>query len=83
MAKTKKSDKRYFVNDPENADRIYTEAVHGFNFTLEHDKTEEVSEAEMKLLKKASPFLTFTEVKKEAEKEDMVFGRARAARRRY
>jgi len=57
------TEKKYLVRDPENADRVYTEATHGFNFTLESTKVEEVDESTMKLLKKASPFLEF-EIKK-------------------
>ena len=63
--------KKYLVRDPEDMDRVYTKAVHGFDFVLEHGKVEEVNEDEMGLLKKASPFLAFEEMK---EKEDMVFG---------
>ena len=65
--------KKYLVNDPEDADRIYTKAVHGFDFKLSKGKTEEVNAKELALLKAVSPFLTFTEIKKDKE-EETVFG---------
>ena len=54
-----KNEKRYRVIDPEDADRIYTVAVHGFDFSAKKGEVEEVDENLMKLLKKASPFLSF------------------------
>jgi len=64
---------KYLVKDPEDQDRIYTVATHGFDFELHKGKTEEVNEAEMKLLKKVSPYLEFEKVK--VSKEEKVFGR--------
>jgi hypothetical protein len=80
----KKSEKQYLVRDPEDADRIYTKEVHGFNFELKKGEVETVNEAEMKLLKAASPFLSFEEVT--SATEATVFGEklgGMRSRRRY
>lgn len=56
-------EKTYLVIDPDNADRVYTKEIHGFNLTLTSGKVEAVSAEMMELLKKASSFLKFEEVK--------------------
>lgn len=74
-----KNTKQYRVLDPEDADRVYTKAVHGFDFKAEKGKAEIVDEATMKLLKQASSFLEFEEVGKEKKTkvEEPVLGSRR------
>ena len=52
--------KKLLVRDPENAERVFTTAVHGFDFHLAQGEVKEVNEAEMKLLKQKAPYLEFS-----------------------